>query len=144
MKRKALKSSRGSKKIKRKQGYRVWHFSLAVPTLAIMLQVMLGSLTPLPKEHRPYTTRYVSSYPADYHDYYFNEHMQHQPMPEIEILPLNLRGEMTGPLLASVINDYFPETTTEQAIDLRDALPPCDNPRMIVILPQKQEEEPVF
>ena len=132
-------SSKGSTK----KGYKVWHFALAVPALAITLQVMLGSLTPLPKEHNPYAKRYVSSYPVDYGDYLYHERRHHQRMPEIEILPLHLRGEMTGPLLASVIKDYFPETTAEQAIDLRDTLPPCDNPRMIVIMP-KEDDKPVF
>ncbi|MEM9347018.1 MAG: hypothetical protein AAGB26_10420 [Planctomycetota bacterium] len=135
-----------NKKKKKDTGYQVWHFVLAVPALAITLQLFLGSLTPLPDEHNPYTTRYVSGFPSEYNSlyndsYYLEEH--YKRMPEIEILPLNLRGEMTGPLLASVIQEYFPESTTEQASTLRDSLPPCDDPRMIVILP-KGEDEPVF
>jgi len=141
MKRKALTSSKGSRLQKKQAGYQVWHFALVVPAIAITLQVMLGSLTPLPEEHNPYTTRYVSNYPIDYDDYLYHEH-RYQKLPEIEILPLNLRGDVTGPILASVIKDYFPESTPEQANDLRDTMPPSENPRMIVILPK--DDEPVF
>lgn len=136
MKTKPSPSSKGLKK----KNCQVWHFGLAIPALAVTLQVMLGSLTPLPKEHNPYTNRYVSNYHADY---FFYERRDQQ-MPEIEILPLHLRGEMTGPILASVIKDYFPESTTEEAIDLRDTLPPCDNQRMIVILPKEEDRKLVF
>ncbi|MEM6259166.1 MAG: hypothetical protein AAGI37_12855 [Planctomycetota bacterium] len=126
-------------------GYQVWHFVLAVPALAITLQLFLGSLTPLPEEHNPYMARYVSAFPNDYNFYNDARHLEenYRSMPEIEILPLNLRGEMTGPLLASVIKEYFPDSTTEQASTLRDSLPPCDDPRMIVIVP-KAKDEPVF
>ena len=131
-------------KDKIEQGYQVWHFALAVPALAVVLQVMLGSLTPLPEEHNPYPTRYAASFP--YHDYKFQDNGYEQDLynqlPEIEILPMHLRGEMTGPLLASVLQQYFPQSTTEHATDLRDTMPPCDNPRMIVILPK--EEKPIF
>jgi hypothetical protein len=139
MKTKPSPSSKGLKK----KNCQVWHFGLAIPALAVTLQVMLGPLTPLPQEHNPYAARYVANYPVDYGDYLHHEH-RYQQMPEIEILPLHLRGEMTGPLLASVIKDYFPESTAEQAIDLRDTLPPCDNPRMIVILPKEEDPKPVF
>ena len=140
-------SSRGSRRNKKQPGYQVWHFALAVPAIAITLQLMLGSLTPLPKEHNPYANRYASAFPGDYSDYhhyndYFYNEDRYRGMPEIEILPLNLRGEMTGPLLASVLQEYFPESTTEHAADLRDTLPPCNDPRMIVILPK--EDTPVF
>lgn len=139
MKRKPPRSSKGLKKNK----CQVWHFALAVPALAITLQVMLGSLTPLPKEHNPYTNRYVSNNPIDYGGYDYHER-RYQQLPEIEILPLHMRGEMTGPILARVIKDYFPESTTEQANDLRDTLPPSENPRMIVILPKEENHKPVF
>jgi len=44
-----------------------------------------------------------------------------------------------------VIKDYFPESTAEQANDLRDTLPPSENPRMIVILPKEDgHKKPVF
>ena len=134
---KPSRSTKGSKQ----KGYKVWHFACAVPAIAVTLQLMLGSLTPLPQEHNPYVTRYASAFPREYRPGYRLEY-RHNRLPEIDILPLNLRGEMTGPILASVIKDYFPESTTEQAIDLRDTLPPCDNPRMIVILPK--EDQPVF
>lgn len=130
-----------AKKSSKQKGYQVWHFALAVPAIAITLQLMLGSLTPLPQEHNPYVTRYTSAIQNDYAEYN-NEFYYRQPghqLPEIEILPLNLRGEMTGPLLAGVLQDYFPESTAEQAIDFRDTLPPCDNPRMIVIVPKDEE-----
>lgn len=131
-------------KDKTNQGYQVWHFALAVPALAVILQVMLGSLTPLPKEHNPYPTHYTASFHQN--DFYYNDNDPsfNGRLPEIEILPLNLRGEMTGPLLASVIEQYFPESTEEHAADLRDTLPPCDNPRMIVIVPKDEENKPVF
>lgn len=141
-------SSRGSRPKKKQPGYQVWHFALAVPAIAITLQLMLGSLTPLPKEHNPYINRYAAAFPGDYNDYYhysdylYNEH-RYQGMPEIEILPLNLRGEMTGPILAGVLQEYFPDSTTEHAVDLRDTLPPGADPRMIVILP-KDNDKPVF
>ena len=130
-----------AKKSTKQKGYQVWHFALAVPAIAITLQLMLGSLTPLPQEHNPYVTRYTANFPSEYPDYRDTLYYQ-QPgnrLPQVEILPLNLRGEMTGPLLASVLQDYFPESTAEQAIDFRDTLPPCDNPRMIVIVPKDEE-----
>eukprot|EP00752_Nemacystus_decipiens_P014057 g12493.t1 len=135
-------SSKGSREKKKQPGYQVWHFALAVPTIAVTLQLMLGSLTPLPKEQPTYYARYASVHPSyDYNDY-LNREQGYNRLPEVEVLPLNLRGEMTGPLLASVLQEYFPQSTTEQAADLRDTLPPCDNPRMIVILPK--DDEPVF
>lgn len=108
---------------------------------------MLGSLTPLPQEHNPYLNQYAVAhsfhdFENDYGDYLYHEHRHLDALPEIDILPLNLRGEMTGPLLASVLKEYFPESTTEHAADLRDTLPPCSDPRMIVILPK--EDDPVF
>ena len=127
---------------KKRQGYQVWHFALAVPALAITLQVMLGSLTPMPKEHNPYTMRYASSFHNDRGDLY--DLYRHNRLPRMDLLPLNFRGEMTGPLLASVIKEYFPESTDQHATDLRDTLPPCDNPRMIVILPKEVDDKPVF
>ncbi|MBX2852286.1 MAG: hypothetical protein KTR15_11130 [Phycisphaeraceae bacterium] len=134
MKRRPSPSSKGNKQ----PGYQVWHFALAVPAIAVMLQLMLGSLTPLPEEHNPYTTRYASTFQDEYDEYHNDK------LPEFEILPLNLRGEMTGPILASVLQEYFPESTTQQANDLRDTLPPCDDPRMIVILPKDEDVKPVF
>lgn len=133
----------GSSKGSAQQGYKVWHFALAVPAIAVTLQLMLGSLTPLPKEHSHYPTHYAASFPYDsdlYNDFYLDHRLNR--LPESDILPLNLRGEMTGPLLASVIKEYFPQSTPQHANDLRDTLPPCDNPRMIVILPK--EDQPVF
>lgn len=138
MKKQPSTSSKGNPQT----GYKVWHFALAVPAIAITLQLMLGSLTPLPAEHTSYSSRYASAFPTNYHDYLIDEY--HNPLlPEIEILPLNLRGEMTGPILASVIEEYFPHSTAEHAADLRDTMPPSDDPRMIVILP-KDKDEPVF
>lgn len=138
-------SSKGSRLKKKQPGYQVWHFALAVPTIAITLQLMLGSLTPLPQEHNPYANQYASA-THSFNDYEFGNDLYNEydndALPQINILPLNLRGEMTGPLLASVLKDYFPESTTEHAADLRDTLPPCSDPRMIVILPK--EDSPVF
>lgn len=138
MKQKTSPSSKGNKK----QGYQVWHFALAVPALAITLQVMLGSLTPLPKEHNPYTSRIAIGHSTDYNDYRHREY-RHNRLPELDILPLNFRGEAPGPVLANVIKAYFPDSTAQHATDLRDTMPPCDDPRMIVILP-KEEDKPVF
>lgn len=138
MKTSASPSSKG----KTQQGYQVWHFALAVPAIAITLQLMLGSLTPLPQEHNPYVKRYASALHDSYNDRLYDEY-RHNRLPEIEILPLNLRGEMTGPILASVIQEYFPESTEEHANDLRNTLPPCDNPRMIVIV-SNDDNEPLF
>lgn len=125
-------------------GYRVWHFALAVPALGFTLQLTLGSLPPIPKEHTASFIRYTT-------------HSNHTPsnpnsptfyqasdeIPAIEIFPLNLRGETTGPLLAKVIKDYLPETTDAEAIDLGNTLPPGSEPRMIVIVP-KDSPDPVF
>lgn len=138
MKTSATPSSKG----KTQSGYQVWHFALAVPAIAITLQLMLGSLTPLPQEHNPYASRYASALRGSYNDRLYDEY-RHNRLPEIEILPLNLRGEMTGPILASVIQEYFPESTEEHANDLRNTLPPCDNPRMIVIV-SNDDNEPLF
>ena len=136
---KPSRSSKGSNQ----HGYKVWHFACSVPAIAITLQLMLGSLTPLPKEHNPYVTRYASSFPSDlYNDGLYPEYRYNRLPEKIDILPLNLRGEMTGPILASVIKEYFPDSTAQHANDLRDTMPPCDNPRMIVILPK--DDEPVF
>lgn len=143
MKPNASPSSKGSRRTKKQPSYKVWHFALAVPVIAVVLQVMLGSLTPLPNEYNPYQTRYAFSVYRNFHHH--NEHSnnldpQQQGLPEIDILPLNLRGEMTGPLLASVLKEYFPQSTDEQAADLRDTLPPGNNRRMIVILPKDQDK----
>ena len=138
MKRSASPSSTGNKQT----GYQVWHFALAVPAIAVTLQLMLGSLTPLPKEHNPYATRYASTHRGGYNDRLYDEY-RHNRLPEIEILPLNLRGEMTGPILAGVIKDYFPNSTAEHADDLRNTMPPSDNPRMIVIV-SDDDVQPLF
>ncbi|MFK7789065.1 MAG: hypothetical protein AB8C95_06145 [Phycisphaeraceae bacterium] len=125
-------------------GYRVWHFALAVPAIAVTLQLMLGSLTPLPKEHNIYATSFAAiEYQCDEFEGFYPEY-RHNRLPEVEILPLHLRGDMTGPVLASVIEEYFPESTEQHAADLRDTMPPCDNPRMIVILPKDEDDKPVF
>ena len=145
MKRKALKSTKGTRKDKPRKGYQVWHFALAVPALAITLQVMLGSLTPLPQEHNPYSpSRSVTHFENDYNHYRDHYYDRYQRVPEVEVYPLHLQGDTTGPLLASVIKDYFPQASAAEAIDLRDTLPPCDNPRMIVILNKDEDNKPVF
>jgi len=124
------------------RGYKVWHLAIAVPAIGLLLRVFLGALPPIPDTNQQIYPRYASAFEGHYDDLYFYEEPFHNGMPEMEILPLNLRGEMTGPLLASVLKRYYPESTTDQVNDLRDTLPPCDNPRMIVILPK--DEEPVF
>ena len=124
------------------RGYKVWHLAIAVPAIAITLRLFLGALPPVPDTDQQLHPRYASTYDYDHYDLYFYNDALHRGMPEMEILPLNLRGEMTGPLLASVLKRYYPESTTDQANDLRDTLPPCDNPRMIVILPK--DDDPVF
>lgn len=144
MKPNASPSSKGSRRRKKQPSYKVWHFALAVPAIAVVLQVMLGSLKPLTKEYNPYQTRYASSVNRYFHQHYNRKDKldpEQQGLPEIEILPLKLRGEMTGPLLASVLKEYFPQSTDEQAANLRDTLPPGNNPRMIVILPKDQDKQ---
>lgn len=121
-------------------GYRVWHFALAVPAIAVTLQLLLGSLAPLPQEQPSVLQNEdIFSLPS-------NVSVSLPPTKpdaaELPIRPLNLRGKMTGPLLSSVLQQYFPASTVDQASDLRDSLPPGDNPRMIVIVPD--DDEPVF
>lgn len=128
-----------------RKGYKVWHLALTVPAIAVTLQLMLGSLAPLPQAHNPYATHLAT---AKQYNPRALKNLYPKPrendLPEIDILPLNLRGEMTGPVLANVIEEYFPESTEQHAADLRDTMPPSDNPRIIVILPKGEDDEPVF
>lgn len=136
-----------SQKTKVNPGYRVWHLALVVPAIAVTLQLLLGSLTPLPQEHNPHTTHYAAASTSQAPRQVGREYRP-SPSPQNtqrSATPLNLRGEMTGSLLASVIEDYFPQSTEQHADDLRDTMPPCIDPRMIVILPQQEiEAEPMF
>ncbi|MGB0766222.1 MAG: hypothetical protein ACPGYV_00775 [Phycisphaeraceae bacterium] len=127
------------------QGYKVWHLGVAIPAIALLLSNALGSLPEIPDDHAHFYPRYATAYgPFEYeHDYPYFVEPGYPMMPEMEILPLHLRGEMSGPLLASVLQEVYPESTVENANDLRDTLPPCDDPRMIVIVP-KDEAQPVF
>lgn len=152
----AVKTKAVDKAVKNQYGYKVWHFALAVPTIAVTMQLMLGSLTPLPEEHNPYANQYAATSfqrydpvfdPGFDYDEVYRQNRLPDTMPAMNILPLHLRGDMTGPLLASVIEDYFPDSTDQHINDLRDTMPPCDNPRMIVILSKDEvaeSDKPVF
>ena len=50
---------------------------------------------------------------------------------------------MPGPLLSSILKRYMPDATAMHADELRDTLPPGQNPRMIVILPKEETPKPM-
>ncbi len=124
-------------------GFRVWQMALAIVAVGLILRLGLGALpgppadqhaeADLPPEQQPAETDPVETADA--------------PTPAVdlsivEVLPLDLQGEVPGPLLTAILQRYMPHTTADHADALRDTLPPSEDPRMIVIIPE--DDKPVF
>ena len=129
----------------KQKGFKVWQMIL---TVALMGLVMQSALSTMPLPQSGYTQSYYpSTHPAlrptpQHEAIYPADHKDQPNEPVVEVLPFNLQGEVPGPLLASILQRYLPESTDDQATDLRNTLPPGADPRMIVILPE--DEEPLF
>lgn len=124
------------------RSYKVWHLIITVLGMGTMMSAALGTL-PDPSESSFSQQQYMGRtylMPA--------ERDLHQPLridkPVVEVLPFNLCGEVPSPLLASILKRYMPHSQPVHADGLRDTLPPGQNPRMIVILPEEDDAKPVF
>jgi len=126
---------------KPKSSFKVWQLPIVVVALGLVIQFSLGSV-PLPDKsisaqhasiYFPSKSRFMQQFPQ------YNRLDIQEDEPVVEVLPFNLRGEVPGPLLASILKRYYTASTPVHADELRDTLPPGDNPRMIVILPDKED-----
>lgn len=123
-----------------KSSFKVWQLPVVVVALGLVIRFALGSV-PVPDPayvqhanvYLPSQTKVQPRFPK------YNRLDTEEDTPVVEVLPFNLRGEVPGPLLASILKRYYPASTTDHADDLRDTLPPGDNPRMIVILPDRKD-----
>ena len=129
----------------KQKGFKVWQMILTVAVMGLVMRTALGTL-PVPEPGYTQAHRTVVHPPLRYEERLFNYQQQNQRPTQnetvVEVLPFNLQGEVPGPLLASIMQRYMPESTDDQATDLRNTLPPGADPRMIVILPE--EQEPLF
>lgn len=130
--------------------FRAWHLFLAVCVMGLTMRYALGSLE-IPEEQEPRAKWYTTppSQSLIDHDHPRLKHPEPGPPtlytpPTIEVLPFDITGEVPGPLLASVLKRYLPDATDHHADDLRGTLPPGENPRMIVILPEQEHVGPVY
>lgn len=125
---------------RKQKSYKVWQMLVTVFAMAISMRVALGTLPPLEDVQASRTLYYTT------HAYNTPAIRTERPRPmtdvkpAIEVLPFNMQGEVPGPLLASILQAYLPQSTANHAEDLRCTLPPGENPRMIVILPEDGED----
>lgn len=117
-----------------RRGMKAWHLVSAVVATALILRVGLGALpTPSPQ----FTDHNAD--PAD------KAAATNEPPADpvktnpIEVLPFDLHGEVPGPLLTAILQRYLPHSTPDHADTLRDTLPPGEDPRMIVIIPEQED-----
>jgi hypothetical protein len=128
------------------RGFKVWQLALTIVAVALIVRVGLGAL-PTPSEQtdddraaeRDDVKKVADqNAPAD-------TDQDQAPAPDdldpsaIEVLPFNLKGEVPGPLLTSILQRYLPDSTPDHADALRDTLPPGQDPRMIVIIPEDED-----
>ena len=129
---------------------KAWHLVLAVIVMGLTLRMALGNLE-LPS---PYTPSLTYHYLANAKPMPVERAQLMLKAPEcrlhpeidspiIEIIPLDLNGDVPGPLLSSILKRYMPDATAMHADELRDTLPPGQNPRMIVILPKEETPKPM-
>jgi len=118
------------------KGFKVWQLVLTVGVMGLTMRLALSAV-PAPgpglTQHSPVimpARQFGPRHPVN------DECPDAEPV--VEVLPFNLRGEVPGPLLADILQRYLPESTADQASDLRDTLPPGTDPRMIVILPEER------
>lgn len=134
--------------------FRVWHLFLTVFVMGLTLRYTLGAIE-LPGEDAPggHTGWYHGS-PSHNAAGQAGWRHRHQPRegngpptlytPTIQVLPFDMTGEVPGPLLTSILKRYLPQSTPGDADDLRGTLPPGENPRLIVILPEDEHVGPVY
>lgn len=124
-------------------GYKAWQMVLTVIAMGLSMSVVLGTLPPLEEVEANRNLQRAEAYSLRQPTRpYANARRLglKEEKPAIEVLPFNLQGEVPGPLLASILQQYMPESTADHADELRGTLPPGENPRMIVILPNEDHE----
>lgn len=122
-------------------GLKVWHMAVALVAVAIGLRLSLGAL-PEPVD-QPTVSQTPVSVPQSPMTRHEPVKMASAPL-RIEVLPFDLHGEVPGPLLTEILQRYLPDSTADHADTLRDTLPPSHDPRMIVIIPEEQDEAAMF
>jgi len=128
------------------RGVKVWQLALTIVAVALIVRVGLGAL-PTPTEQAEDehaaerdTPQQVADHPAP-----TDANQDDAPADDdfdlsaVEVLPFNLKGEVPGPLLTSILQRYLPDSTPDHADALRDTLPPGQDPRMIVIIPDEDD-----
>lgn len=121
------------------KGLKVWQLALTILAVALILRVSLGALPaqgPAPADPSP-AVQQVAEHNASPTD--ADPDAPRRDLLAVEVLPFDLKGEMPGPLLTSILQRYLPNSTPDHADALRDTLPPGQDPRMIVIIPDEGE-----
>ncbi|MFN3168556.1 MAG: hypothetical protein ACE37H_15965 [Phycisphaeraceae bacterium] len=127
-------------------GFKAWQLALTVVAVALIVRVGLGALpTPIEQADEDRAAeRDAAQKVADRHAP-TDAHQNNAPADDdfelsaVEVLPFNLKGEVPGPLLTSILQRYLPDSTPDHADALRDTLPPGQDPRMIVIIPDEDD-----
>lgn len=114
------------------KGTRFWHLGLAIIAVAVVLRLTLGAM-PDASSHQSTTHAQRTA------DTSAQTNLDSLDLAAVEILPINLQGEVPGPLLTSILQRYLPDSTPDHADALRDTLPPSADPRMIVIIPEDDD-----
>lgn len=114
------------------KGTRFWHLGLAIIAVAVVLRLTLGAM-PDASSHQSTTQAQRTA------DTSAQTNLDSLDLAAVEILPINLQGEVPGPLLTSILQRYLPDSTPDHADALRDTLPPSADPRMIVIIPEDDD-----
>lgn len=131
------------------RGCRLWHLALTIIAMGLTMRLALGSL-PVPESgsdnrYNPYTAHDTDPASNRYWKYKHRQH--HRPFgqaPAIDALPFDLNGKVPGPLLTGILQRHVPHSTPVHADQLRNTLPPGENPRMIVILPEDEQHGEVY
>lgn len=127
---------------------RVWHLVLTVFAMGLTMRMALGQFE-IPDPNTPdiayhYTANsYASPFRRGYHHYdapgSLADPQDHQG---IEVLPIDLNGQVPSPLLSDILKRYMPDATAMHADELRGTLPPGQGSTVVVIMPE--ENDPIF
>jgi len=138
-------------------GCRLWHLALTIIAMGLTMRLALGSL-PMPEpesdsQYNPYTAHQTDPAPTTTRHWQYKHRQRYQPRshhrpfgqaPAIDALPFDLNGKVPGPLLTGILQRHVPHSTPVHADQLRNTLPPGENPRMIVILPEDEQDSEVY
>lgn len=120
-----------------RRSIKVWHLALAVLAIGLILRLSLGAFPLAPS---PQVTADTDSLGTTQQATQVAQGpLAPVDLSIVQVLPIGLNGEVPGPLLTAVLQRYLPDSTSDHADALRDTLPPGQDPRMIVIIPEADE-----